>query len=116
MVLTVDFGLSRSFGPSRNDGLSSFNRSQEFLSHLACRETTNFTIVRIVIGRSWRTDGNELFAILLDKLGKILTVEGRHMPHAAMRTVIIAHAGPLIGPYPPAAGTSVEIEKPGRVS
>src|SRR5713226_3684819 len=38
------------------------------------------------------------------------------MPRAAMWTIVVAHAGPLIGPYPFAAGTSVEIQKPGHAS
>ena len=67
-------------------------------------------------GRVWRTNRNKLLPILLDKLSDVLAVEGRHVPRAAMRAVIVAHAGPLIGPYPLAAGASVEIQKPSHAN
>src|ERR1700738_5636038 len=38
------------------------------------------------------------------------------MPRPTVRAVVVAHAGPLIGPYPLAAGASVEVEKPGHAS
>jgi hypothetical protein len=64
-------GISRfrvwSFGPSRNDALVCFNRSQKFLSLLDRRKTANLAIIRVVLGRSWRANCNKLFAVLLDK-------------------------------------------------
>src|ERR1700737_3795401 len=38
------------------------------------------------------------------------------MPRPTVRAVVVAHSGPLIGPYLPAAGASVEVEKPGHAS
>src|SRR5258708_6698780 len=49
-------------------------------------------------------------------LGQIVTVVRRHVPRAAMRTIVVAHAGPFVGPFPLAAGASVEVEKPGHAS
>ena len=34
------------------------------------------------------------------------------MPRAAMRAIVVARAGPLIGPYPLAAGASIEVQEP----
>src|SRR3984893_14551110 len=63
-----------------------------------------------------RPEHDELLAFLFDQRRKFLAIVRRHMPRAAVRTVVVAHAGPLIGPYPPAAGASVEVEKPGHAS
>jgi hypothetical protein len=92
--------------------LSCVDRSQKFLSLLTRRKTANFAIVGIVLGCVRRTNGNKLFAVLLDEFGQVLAIKWRHIPCAAMRAFIVAHAGPLIGPYLSAAGTSVEIQKP----
>src|SRR6476661_7336772 len=78
----------------RNDDLSDIDRSQEVLGFFARRKTTNLAIVGIVLGRIGRTYRNELVAVLLDKLGQVFTVKRRHMPRAAMRTIIVACAGP----------------------
>jgi hypothetical protein len=98
----------------RNDGLVCFNRSQKYLGLFACRKASNFAIVGLVLGRIGRADCDELVANLLDKLCQIFALERRHVPYAAMRAFVVAHAGPLVGPYPVAAGASVDIEKPGH--
>ena len=69
-----------------------------------------------MLGCIGRANGDELAAVLLDKLSQVLAVEGRHIPRAAMRTFVVAHAGPLVGPFALAAGASVEIQEPGHAS
>src|ERR1700737_1088444 len=73
-------------------------------------------IVGIMLRGLRRPEHDEFRAFLFDQRRKFLAVVRRHMPRAAVRTVVVAHAGPLIGPYPPAAGASVEVEKPGHAS
>ena len=60
----------------------------------------------------WRR--KPLVAISLNEFGHVFAVAGRRMPRAAMRAVVVAHAGPFIGPYPLAACASVDVEKPGH--
>src|ERR1700675_3492686 len=91
-------------GASRNDDLCCFNRSQKFLGALARWKPTTLAIVGIMPGRVWRTNRNKLLPILLDKLSDVLAIEGRHVPCAAMRAVVVACAGPLISPYAFATG------------
>jgi hypothetical protein len=69
-----------------------------------------------MLRRLRRPEHDELLALFFDQDGEFFAVARRHVPRAAMRTAIVAHAGPLIGPYPLATGASVEIEKPGHAS
>jgi hypothetical protein len=36
------------------------------------------------------------------------------VPCPAMRALVVAHAGPFVGPSAPAAGAFIEVEKPGH--
>src|SRR6266851_233503 len=103
-------------GASRNESLLYFDRSQKFLGLLTRRKAPDLFIVGLVLRRVGRTNCNKLVAILLNMLGQIITVVRRHVPRAAMRTIVVAHAGPLVGPYPLAACAFVEIEKPCHAS
>jgi hypothetical protein len=89
-----------------------FKRSETFLGLLAGRKATKLAIVGIMLGRTGRTERDELVAVLLDQFGQVLAVERRHMSRAAVRAIVVAHARPLIEPCPFATGTSVEIQKP----
>src|SRR5258707_11753535 len=115
--------LRASTSPTRGEVTSSTRNqcrgpsvvSGQKLERLFARgKTAHLAIVGIVFGCIGRAHSDKLVAILFNELSQTLTVEGRHMPCAAMRAIVVAHAGPLIGPYPPAACASVEIQKPGH--
>src|SRR6202022_2125236 len=89
---------------------------QELQRLLTRRKAPEFAIVRFMLRRFRGPQHDEFPAFLFDQRGEFLAVVRRHMPRAAMRTVIVAHAGPLIGPYPLAAAASVEIQKPGHAT
>jgi hypothetical protein len=99
-----------------NDELSCVHRSQKFLSLFTRRKTAHLAIVGIVICGVRRTNSDELVAVLLNKFGEVLAIKRRHMPRAAMWTIVVARAGPLIEPYAFAAGAPVKIEKPSHAS
>src|ERR1700722_15590093 len=103
-----------SFGPSRNDGLLDFDRSQEFVGFLARRKTTSLAIVGIVLGGFRRTENDKFAAIRLDENRQIITVNGRGVPSPAMRTVIVTHARPIVGPILTAPIAGEMVEKPGH--
>jgi hypothetical protein len=85
----------------RNDGLSHVDRSQKFLRFLERRKTAKLAVVGIVFGCVRRPERDKFVAVLLNNFCQVLTVEGRHMPRPAVRAIIVAHAGPLVGPYTP---------------
>jgi hypothetical protein len=94
--------------------LTRLERSEKLFGFGAGRETAEFFIVRIVLRCIGRTHDDKVPAISLNKFGHVFAVAGRHMPRATMRAVVVAHAGPFVGPYPLAAGASVDVEKPGH--
>ena len=103
----------RLWGARSNASLSRVDRNQEFLGLFPCREAAQFAIIGIVLGRVRRTKRDEFIRILSNNAGEVLAIERRHIARATMRALVIARAGPLIGPYPPASVASIEVQKPG---
>jgi hypothetical protein len=101
-------------GASRNDELLVSRQKLQRL--LARREATKLAVVRFVLSGFGRPQNDELPAFLFDQRGEFLALKRRHVPRAAMRASVIAHAGPFIGPSAPATIAFVEVEKPGHAS
>src|SRR6266849_6731613 len=49
---------------------------------------------------------------LLFSAHSVIALVRRHVPCPAIRTVVVAHRRPLVGPFPAALGTFIEISKP----
>src|SRR6185437_12520752 len=92
----------------------SFAGRQKLQRPLARRETAQFAVVRFVLRGFGRPEHDEFAAFLLDHGGEGITLERRHVPRAAMRTLVVTHAGPLVRPHPPAATAFVEVQEPGQ--
>ena len=67
-----------------------------------------------MLRRLRRPEHDELLAFLFDQRGEFLAPKRRHVPRAAVRASVVAHAGPFIGPFAPATIAFVEVEKPGH--
>src|SRR5712664_3422786 len=89
-------------------------RRQKLQRLLARRKTAQLAIVRIVFGGLGRPEHHEFLTVRFNQRGELFAVMWRHMPRAAVRTIVVAHRRPLIGPSPLAAGAFVEIQKPGH--
>src|SRR5580698_6249633 len=87
-------------------------RRQKFLSLSVRLEAAQFAIARFVFCRARRVDSDELIAFLCDKVRQIFTVEWRHVSRPAMRALVVAHAGPFVGPDTFASSASIEVKKP----
>jgi hypothetical protein len=99
-----------------NDGLLRFNRSQKFLDLSARGKTADLAIVGIVFGCIGRAKHDKFASNGLDNYRQIVAVNGRGVPRAAMWTIVVAHARPIIGPVPATAIAGVVVEKPGHES
>jgi hypothetical protein len=88
--------------------------AQEILSLLQRRKPAKLSIVRIVFGVVGRSKHNEVAFLLLYDLGEIVAVVWRHVTRTAMWAVVVAHAGPFIGPPTAAASTFVVVAEPGH--
>src|SRR6516165_10011026 len=78
--------------------LCGFIRSEKFFGSCSCRETTKLFIVGIVLRRVRGAQHDEVCTILLDEFGQVVTFMGRHIPCPTMWALIVAHAGPFVGP------------------
>jgi hypothetical protein len=67
-----------------------------------------------VFGRRWRAKHDKFASIGLEKYRQIVTVNGRGVTSAAMRTVVVTHARPIVRPVLTAAMPGVIVEKLGH--
>jgi hypothetical protein len=106
------YGYSRSY----SQGIYSADRfCEKGLCPFARRKSSNFTIVRIVARCFRRPKNNELPLALFDNFGQVIALAGSHMQRTAMRTVVIASAGPFVGPFITAASALIVVAEPGHM-
>jgi hypothetical protein len=87
-------------------------RGQEMLSLSACLKSSELLIIGAVLRGISRTKRDEFVVIFGNDFGEIITVVRRHMPCAAMRAVVVAHAGPLVRPRAAASSTLIMVAEP----
>jgi len=77
-------------------------------------EATQLAIVRVMLRGFRRLENNELSAAFLDDFGQVVALERRHMPRTAFGAVVVARAGPFVGPSRAAALADVVVAEPGH--
>ena len=68
-----------------------------------------------MLGCFRRPQHHVLAASFFNHMGQVVTVSGRHVPRAAMRTIVVAHARPLVSPIVAAVFACVVVEEPCHV-
>jgi hypothetical protein len=91
------------------------SRGQEVLRLFARAKSAELSIARAVFCRVSRSKSDKLMTILFDNLGEVVAVAGRHMASATVGAIVIAHAGPFIGPPTSAARTLVVVGEPSHL-
>ncbi len=76
----------------RNEEVRSSVRGEKFQRLLARREAAKLAVVGFVLRGFGRPEHDELLAFLFDQRGEFLALEWRHVPRAAMRASVVAHA------------------------
>src|SRR4051812_6946844 len=89
-------------------------RSEKLDRLLPRRKAAELAIVGIVLRGVRRQQYHELPTSLVNYRSEALALAGRHVTRAAMRTFVVAHAGPLVRPCAVATRAFVVIEKPGH--
>lgn len=69
-----------------------------------------------MLSRVGRSEHDKLAAIFANDFGKVITVIRRHVPSAAVRAIVIAHARPFIGPLAAAPCAFVVIAIPSHLN
>lgn len=66
-------------------------------------EPSDFAIIGFMFCGVGGPKNNKMTSATLDDLCQVVALEGRHVTRAATRTIVVAHAGPFIGPFIAAA-------------
>jgi len=98
------------------DELLCFKRSQEFFRLFTCREAAYFDVVGVVLRRARRTQSDKIRTLLLNNFSQIFTINRTGVAGAAMRAVVITHAGPRVRPVLATTIAGVMVEKPNHVN